>query len=95
MVPDESGGYYDHVSILMKSPIDGILYGPRIPFIAVGEQVKRNYISHVEMEFSSIIKFIEWNWLQGEPGQLGTRDTIVNNIGDLFDQQKTGVTIPS
>jgi len=95
MVPDESGGYYDHVSILMKSPIDGILYGPRIPFIAVGEQVKRNYISHVEMEFSSIIKFIEWNWLQGEPGQLGTRDTIVNNIADLFDQQKTGVTISS
>jgi hypothetical protein len=47
------------------------------------------------MEFSSLIKFVEWNWLNGKPGQLGTRDAVVNNIGDLFDNQKTGINIPS
>jgi phospholipase C len=93
--PDESGGYYDHVSPPMRSTIDNQLYGPRIPLIAVGDQIKRNYVSHVQMEFSSLIRFIEWNWLNGEPGQLGTRDTVANNIGDLFDNQKTGVNIPS
>lgn len=95
MVPDESGGYYDHVSPPGKSTIDNQPYGPRIPFIAVGEQVKRNYVSHVQMEFSSLIKFIEWNWLNGEPNHLGTRDAVVNNIGDMFDNQKTGIIIPS
>lgn len=95
MVPDESGGYYDHVSPPARSPIDNQPYGPRIPFIAVGEQVKRNYVSHVQMEFSSLIKFIEWNWLNGEPDHLGTRDAVVNNIGDMFDNQKTGINIPS
>jgi phospholipase C len=93
--PDESGGYYDHVSPPVRSTFDNQSYGSRIPFIAVGDQVKRNYVSHVQMEMSSLIKFIEWNWLNGEPGQLGTRDALVNNIGDLFDNQKTGVNIPS
>lgn len=93
--PDESGGYYDHVAPPPRSAVDNQLYGPRIPLIAVGEQVKRNYVSHVQMEFSSVIKFVEWNWLNGEPGHLGTRDAVVNNIGDLFDNKKTGVNIPS
>jgi phospholipase C len=95
IVPDESGGYYDHVSPPPRRTVDNQLYGPRIPLIAVGEQVKRNYVSHVQMEFSSLIKFVEWNWLNGEPGQLGTRDAVINNIGDLLDNQKTGVNIPS
>ncbi|CAF3732608.1 unnamed protein product [Rotaria sp. Silwood1] len=95
LVPDESGGYYDHVSPPPRSTIDNQPYGPRTPFVAVGHQVKRNYISHVQMEPSSLIKFIEWNWFNRRTGQLGTRDTVVNNIGDMFDHKKTGVKIPS
>ncbi|CAF1281961.1 unnamed protein product [Rotaria sordida] len=92
---DESGGYYDHVSPPPNSIIDNQPYGPRMPFVAIGYQIKQNYISHVPMEPSSLIKFIEWNWLNGSTGQLGTRDTVVNNIGDMFNDTKTGVTIPS
>ncbi|CAF1161854.1 unnamed protein product [Rotaria sordida] len=95
LVADESGGYYDHVSPPPNSTIDNQPYGPRMPFVAIGHQIKRNYVSHVQMEPSSLIKFIEWNWLNGPPGQLGTRDTVVNNIGDMFDHKKTGVKIPS
>ncbi|CAF1562669.1 unnamed protein product [Rotaria sp. Silwood1] len=95
LLPDESGGFYDHVAPPPKRTIDNQPYGPRVPFVAVGHQIKQNYVSHVQMESSSLIKFIEWNWLNGQPGQLETRDTVVNNIGDMFDHTKTGVEIPS
>jgi hypothetical protein len=37
------------------------------------------------MEHSSIVKFIEWNWLDGKTGQLAGRDATVANIGSLLD----------
>ena len=46
------------------------------------------------MEHSSIVKFLEWNYLGGKTGQLGARDAVVNNIGSLLDPTATGVTIP-
>jgi hypothetical protein len=36
------------------------------------------------MEHSSIVKFIESNWL-GQTGQLKGRDAVVANIGSLLD----------
>ena len=36
------------------------------------------------LEHSSIVKFIEWNWL-GSTGQLGERDAVVANLGSLLD----------
>lgn len=93
-VPDESGGYYDHVSPPKTSKIDNFPYGPRIPAMAIGKFAKKNYISHKIMEHSSIVKFIEWNWLGGETGQLNTRDKVVNSIGDLIDSEKAGLIIP-
>jgi phospholipase C len=92
---DESGGYFDHVAPPADSTIDSQPYGPRIPLLAVGTFAKKNYISHVQMEHSSIVKFIEWNWLGEKTGQLGTRDTVVNNIGDMLDPTQTGTTVPA
>jgi phospholipase C len=94
MVPDESGGFYDHVSPPGDSEIDKSPYGPRTPFVMVGPTVKQHYVSHVQMESSSIVKFIEWNWLDGEPGQLGQRDKVVNNLGDMFLENKTRIKVP-
>ena len=93
VIPDESGGYYDHVKPPEASTIDGFPYGPRTQFVAVGEQVKTNYVSHIQMEPASTVKFIEWNWLDGT-GQLGARDTVCNNLGDIFDPLKTGIQVP-
>jgi len=45
------------------------------------------------MEHSSVVKFLEFNFT-GVTGQLGARDTAVNNIGSLLDPAKTGVAIP-
>ncbi|MGZ3454169.1 MAG: hypothetical protein ACXVEF_31475 [Polyangiales bacterium] len=46
------------------------------------------------MEHSSIVKFLESNYLDGKTGQLGARDATVNNIGSLLDPAETGFTIP-
>ncbi|HZR80779.1 MAG TPA: alkaline phosphatase family protein [Candidatus Binatia bacterium] len=91
---DEDGGYFDHVAPPPTSPVDGKQYGPRVPTFAVGRFARSNYVSHVEMEHSSIVKFIEWNWLHGATGQLGTRDAVVNNIGSLLDPAETGTAVP-
>jgi hypothetical protein len=31
------------------------------------------------------VKFLEWNFLDGETGQLGSRDSHVANLGSLLD----------
>lgn len=91
---DEGGGYYDHISPPQaKSPIDNEEVGTRVPFIAIGPFVKQNSISHVQLEHSSIVKFLEYNFT-GKTGQLGARDTLVHNLGSLFDPTKTGIVIP-
>jgi phospholipase C len=92
---DEGGGYYDHVAPPPASTVDGKPYGMRVPLIAVGPFTRKNYVSHVTMEHSSIVKFIEWNWLGQKTGQLRTRDGVVNNLGSLLDPAKTGVTVPA
>jgi phospholipase C len=94
VTPDEGGGYFDHIPPPGKSSVDGKEYGVRIFLLALGEFAKTNYISHVPMEHTSLIRFIEWNWLGGEPGQLGTRDAAVHNIGSLLNAAKTGTAIP-
>lgn len=91
---DESGGYFDHVAPPPDSPVDGKSYGPRVPTLAMGRFARRNAISHVTMEHSSIVTFIEWNWLGRQTGQLGTRDAVAHNIGSLLDPAQTGRRVP-
>lgn len=90
---DEGGGFFDHITPPSNAAADGKPYGTRVPLLAVGPFVKKNTVSHVTMEHSSIVKFIEWNWL-GETGQLKTRDGEVNNIGSLLDPAATGAAVP-
>ncbi len=92
---DEGGGFFDHVAPPATSTVDNQPYGTRVPTLAIGTFAKKNYVSHVTMEHSSIVKFIEWNWLGGTTGQLGARDATVANIGDLLDPAKTGTPVPS
>ena len=92
---DESGGYWDHIKPPDTSTVDNQPYGPRIPTMAIGPFAKKNYVSHVQMEHASLVKFIEWNWLGKQTGQLNTRDKVVNNIGDLLDPAATGTQVPA
>jgi phospholipase C len=91
---DESGGYFDHVAPPPVSDVDAQPYGARVPTLAIGRFARQGYVSHAVMEHSSIVKFIEWNWLDGTTGQLGGRDLEVRNIGSLLDPHETGVAVP-
>ncbi|APR78645.1 Acid phosphatase [Minicystis rosea] len=90
---DEGGGYFDHVPPPPTSTVDNQPYGTRVPLLAIGRYAKKGAVSHVTMEHSSIVKFLEFNYLDGKTGQLGARDVEVNNIGSLLDEAETGLAI--
>lgn len=91
---DEGGGYFDHVTPPPLSQFDGQPYGTRVPLLAIGPFAKQGTVSHTEMEHSSIVKFIEYNFLH-DTGQLQARDLLVANIGSMLDPERTGIVIPN
>lgn len=92
---DEGGGFFDHIAPPAESTVDNQPYGTRVPLLAIGRYAKKGTVSHVTMEHSSLVKFLEWNYLGGKTGQLSARDATVNNIGSLLDPAETGMTVPA
>ena len=90
---DEGGGFYDHIAPPGLNDVDQQPYGTRVPLLALGKFARKNTVSHVPMEHSSLLKFLELNFL-GTTGQLGARDMTVNNIGSLLDPSLTGIAVP-
>jgi phospholipase C len=82
VVYDEGGGYFDHVA--PPAAVDAQAYGTRIPAIAIGPFARKGAVSHVTLEHSSIVKFIEWNWLD-DTRLDRARDSVVANLGSLLD----------
>ena len=100
---DEGGGFFDHVSppptVDTKYDSDtsgaAVPYGTRVPFLVIGPFARAGTVSHVQMEHSSVVRFLEYNFLgQKFAGALGNRDAAVNDIGSLLDPSTTGVVIP-
>ncbi|WP_129726027.1 alkaline phosphatase family protein [Ectobacillus funiculus] len=81
---DEGGGFYDHVAPNSIAPNkDGLLgNGPRIPALVISPYAKENYVSHVQYDHSSILKFLEWNY---KLPALNSKDATANNMLDMFD----------
>jgi phospholipase C len=66
-------------------------YGTRQPLLVISPFAKRNHIDHTLTDQTSILKFIEDNWLFGERIQLGgSFDTIAGSIDQMFDFEKRG-----
>jgi len=59
--------------------------GPRIPFFVISPYAKANYVSHTLITQSSIVRFIEDNWLRGERLNNGSFDATAGSIMDMFD----------
>ncbi len=87
---DEGGGFFDHIAPPGNGAVDNQPYGTRIPLLAVGPFAASGTVSHVQMEQSSIVRFIEWNWLGMQTGQLAGRDQSVANIGSMLDPSANG-----
>ena len=62
-------------------------YGPRLPLLVISPWSKENFVDHTVTDQSSIIQFIEDNWLNGQRIGQGSFDGIANSISQLFDFQ--------
>jgi phospholipase C len=56
---DDWGGWYDHVAP-PQLDYDGL--GFRVPLIVISPYAKQSYVSHVQFETASILRFIEDRW---------------------------------
>jgi phospholipase C len=61
-------------------------YGTRMPLLVVSPFAKKNFVDHTLTDQSSVLRFIEDNWLDKEriqPG--GSFDTIAGPLDHMFD----------
>jgi phospholipase C len=64
-------------------------YGPRQPLLVISPWARHNYVDSTVTDQSSVIRFIEDNWLGGQRIGQGSYDGIANSISSLFDFQQT------
>ena len=97
---DDGGGWYDHVMPPIVNHSNTTLdfgcgtendgpaarcgYGPRLPLLLISPYAKRNYVSHQLTDQTSITRFIEDNWLQGERISETSFDNIAGSLEDLM-----------
>ena len=76
---DDWGGWYDHVP---PPIINSYMYSFRVPLLVVSPYAKSGYVSHVNHDFSSIVKFVETAF--GLPS-LGFGDARADDLTDFFN----------
>jgi phospholipase C len=93
---DEGGGYYDHVPppaavtpddtppILGPTDPPGAYdrLGFRVPLYVISPWARKNYVSRVVQDHTSILKFIERKW---NLGAMTRRDAAAHDMTDYFD----------
>ena len=78
VVWDAGGGWYDHVP---PPTMDSQGLNVRVPMLVISPLAKANYVSHVQMDHVSILRFIQNNWgLQ----PLNSRNSQSTDISDMF-----------
>jgi len=60
-------------------------YGPRQPLVVVSPWARENFVDHTVTDLSSVIHFVEDNWLGGQRIGQGSFDTIANGLNQMFD----------
>ena len=60
-------------------------YGPRLPMMVISPWSKKNYVDHTVTDQTSIIRFVEDNWLEGQRIGSGSFDGIANSIQNMMD----------
>ncbi|HVE08008.1 MAG TPA: alkaline phosphatase family protein [Paraburkholderia sp.] len=59
--------------------------GTRIPFIVISPYAKANFVDDTQINQSSVVKFIEDNWLGGQRIGQGSNDATDGSIMSMFD----------
>jgi phospholipase C len=65
-------------------------YGPRLPVLVISPWAKSNFVDHTLTDQSSILRFVEDNWLGGERIGQGSFDAIAGPLDNLFDFSHLG-----
>jgi phospholipase C len=61
-------------------------YGTRMPLLVVSPFAKRNHVDHTLTDQTSVLRFIEDNWLDGKRIQRGgSFDTVAGPLNNMFD----------
>lgn len=63
-------------------------YGPRLPLVVVSPWARKNFVDHTVTDQSSIIHFVEDNWLGGQRIGQGSFDGIASSISQMFNFEK-------
>ncbi len=63
-------------------------YGPRLPMMVISPWSKQNFVDHTVTDQTSIIRFVEDNWLNGQRIGNGSFDAIANSIASMMDFSK-------
>jgi len=60
-------------------------YGQRLPFLLISPFAKTNFVSGTLTDQTSIMAFIENNWLAGERNGTTAFDSLAGNVKDMFN----------
>jgi phospholipase C len=68
-------------------------YGPRLPLLVISPYAKHNYVDHSVTDQTSILRFIEDNWLDSEriPGSF---DALAGKLDPMFNFKAAPDTSP-
>jgi phospholipase C len=60
-------------------------HGPRLPILVLSPWAKRNFVDHKLTDQTSVIRFVEDNWLDGQRIGQGSFDELAGSIDNMFD----------
>lgn len=60
-------------------------FGPRLPLLVISPWARHNFVDHTLTDQSSILRFVEDNWVGGARVGGGSFDAITNPIDNMFD----------
>jgi phospholipase C len=63
-------------------------YGPRQPLLVISPWARQNFVDGTVTDQTSVIHFIEDNWLGGQRIGQGSFDAIANSISQMFNFSK-------
>jgi phospholipase C len=66
-------------------------YGPRLPLLVISPYAKQNYVDHTVTDQTSILRFIEDNWLGGQR-ITGSFDNLAGRLNTMFDFKNPDTT---
>jgi phospholipase C len=68
------------VAVQVGTRNDRCGYGPRLPLVVISPWTRDNFVSHSLTDQSSVLRFIEDNWLRGQRIGDGSFDTIAGSL---------------